>query len=116
MKKIKYWDNEQGDYTISEDNKECSPIYAIVEMPTVAALLCDSFNHHQSVTSLKEELIDMTVKFKQLLNAHEEYEELLGEELGELTVMAANRGWKSGRIEKGKEARAKIQEAKDQLK
>lgn len=44
----------------------------------------------------------------ELLSLKNEYIDLLGEELGELTVAAANRGWKSSRIEKRKQLRAKM--------
>ena len=120
MKKIKYWYNEQGDYTISEDNEECYPIYAVVEIPAVAKLLCDSFNHHQSVTSLKEEVSNEIIKAKEqieeLSNLYENYLNLIDKELGELMSLAVVHGWKSSRIEEGRKARAKIQEVKDRLK
>jgi len=40
--------------------------------------------------------------------AHEEYEKVLIDELGELAPMAANRGWKSTRVEAGNTARKGI--------
>jgi len=48
-----------------------------------------------------------------LVNAYDRYIKLLGEELDELAVLAANHRWKSNRVEQGKKARKEIERIKD---
>ena len=57
-----------------------------------------------------------TDDINELINAQSDYIVILGEELEELIVWAANRGWLSSRIEKGIKARERISNAKNALK
>ena len=116
MKKIKYWENEQGDYTISEDNKECYPIYAVVEIPTVAKALCNSFNQRQKLINHKEELLNEVIartnQKEELIIAYSKYLNLIDEELAELMSIAKIHGWSSNRMEIGKKRELKSRKLK----
>lgn len=46
--------------------------------------------------------------FRRVIDAMDDYVQVLGKECGELTVMASNRGWKSTRIEEGEQMREEI--------
>lgn len=51
-------------------------------------------------------------QINQLINAYEEYIELLGEEIDELTPFANTHGWQSKKYEKGKLLRERIRSLK----
>ena len=52
-------------------------------------------------------------KLKDLMEAYDEYIELLGQELDETVPIAYNHHWRSDKYEKGEAARAKIKQVKE---
>lgn len=75
----------------------------------------DSYEEEQ-IRDLRKEIINLKNQKEKLIQSYDEYLELIDKELAELMSLAVVHGWTSSRIEAGKKARAKIQEAKDQLK
>lgn len=55
-------------------------------------------------------------KATQLIKLLDEYIDFIGEELGELAVMASNRGWKSSRVKEGESKRNEILSIRNEWK
>ena len=63
---------------------------------------------------MSDEIKPLPRPFKRLIEAHETYEKLLGDEINDICGIALVHGWQSKRFEAGEKCRAEIKAATEQ--